>query len=126
MRHKLQKTQLLEIDNDVSDYEFFDNKEVVILRIKQGVSQIGKKAFANCSELKEIFLPESLQTIAADAFENSGMMLRIFNSEIQNYLFTNTLMVHCVENSYADHWLKKKKFGFIKVYEQEKNNGTND
>lgn len=38
------------------------------IQLHEGVTTIGKRAFANCSRLKSIFIPESTDQIAADAF----------------------------------------------------------
>ncbi len=43
--------------------------------LNDGCTSIGPKAFADCSRLQFIFIPESVTSIAADAFEGSGQVV---------------------------------------------------
>jgi hypothetical protein len=41
--------------------------------LKDGVTKIGKRAFANCKNLKSLTIPRTVVSIAPDAFVGSGL-----------------------------------------------------
>ncbi len=49
--------------------EWFDTVKIVTLVIPEGVEYIGEDAFDFCVHLEQVFLPSTLKTIAAGAFE---------------------------------------------------------
>ena len=51
--------------------ETYCGSGVVIAILPDGCTAIGSRAFADCSALKEIVIPDSVTNIAADAFENT-------------------------------------------------------
>lgn len=60
--------------------------------IEQGVTSVGYWAFANCTNLKTISLPDGITLIEADAFYNSGLASIVLpNSvtEVQESAFSN-------------------------------------
>lgn len=62
------------------------NYEIVI--INDGCTSIGSRAFANCSRLQTVVIPESVVSIADDAFANhpANMMIRTpYNSYAASY-----------------------------------------
>lgn len=52
------------------DKEAFAGTSIVTVECPQGLTAIGSRAFADCSELEWIILPSSVEEISADAFEN--------------------------------------------------------
>lgn len=58
---------------------------------KSQLEVIGQKAFANCVHLKSVFLPESVYSIAEDAFENCP-----------------NLTIHCISGSPAEEYALRK------------------
>ena len=63
--------------------------EVVDMRDTK-VTKIGAKAFANCKNLKAVYLPKTVKKIAADAFKGSP-----------------DVVLYCNGNSWAKSWAKK-------------------
>lgn len=97
---------------DIADCSYKSNTHIKTLIICNGVISIGREAFAECKNLKKIFLPESIKHIEATAFKDSGVLLSVS----KNDLLQRTLIVYCKERSYVDFWLQDKKTGYIKVY----------
>ena len=97
---------------DIADCSYKSNAGITTLIICNGVISIGREAFAECKNLKKIFLPESVKHIEATAFKDSGVLLSVS----ENDLMQRTLIVYCKEKSYVDLWLQDKKTGYIKVY----------
>ena len=52
---------------------------------------IGPKAFSGCTQLRDIYLPDSVRQIDSTAFAGCG-----------------TVVIHCNENSFADRWAAGK------------------
>ena len=51
--------------------------------IPSGCKYIGSKAFASCGNMKNVYMPDSVTSIAADAFNGSGSVR--FVCESDNY-----------------------------------------
>lgn len=66
------KTLMLPKDLTVIDEEAFAGADCEAIVIPSGCTSIGKNAFANCKKLKYVRIPESVGTIASDAFEGCG------------------------------------------------------
>ena len=62
---------ILPADLKVIDAEAFANLDVQQVVIPNGTTTIGSRAFADCTNLKVIFIPDSVTDIAEDAFEGS-------------------------------------------------------
>ena len=75
--------------------EAFEGGVFHCVRIGENVETIGKRAFAECSELRYIIIPENTTYIAPDAFEG-----------------TNELTVVGVVGSYAEQYAKANGFVF--------------
>lgn len=56
---------------------FFENETIEKVVIPEGVTEIGKYAFKDCSSLKEVQLPESLTVIGEDAFSGCEKLQQI-------------------------------------------------
>ena len=67
--------------------EAFINTGIESIYIPTGVLEIGKSSFANCPLLTFIYLPDTLNTISADAFDGSDHAIIV-----------------CTEDSYADQF----------------------
>ncbi len=95
-------TENIEIINgctDVKDFEYADAHDLTTVIICDGVQTIGNQSFANCENLKFVFLPDSIRKIECNSFENSGVIFRKNDKEKKQ-----TIMVYCKKNSYADIW----------------------
>ncbi len=51
----------------------FNNKNITQVTIGEGIAEIGDQAFANCSSLKSIVLPQSTTKIGSSAFAGTGI-----------------------------------------------------
>ncbi len=101
-------TENIEIINGctkIENQKYAGNKNLTAVIICDGVRYIGGRAFADCRNLKFVCLPDSIQLIADDSFENSGILLENtdrFNKKMQ------LIMFFCKKNSYADIWTQEK------------------
>ena len=61
------------VTDSICIYErtFFYAPGLTDIRLNEGCTEIGLKAFASCVALENLYLPSSLQTIADDAFSRS-------------------------------------------------------
>lgn len=80
--------------------EAFAGISASVVKVQENVKTIGSRAFANCSKLKAIYIPESCEYIAADAF--SGVV---------------GLTIYGQEGSYAEYYANRYNFTFEKVKE---------
>ena len=99
----------------IEDGLFKNNNQITEVVITDGVTTIGSNAFADCKNLKRIFIPDSITFIETSAFDGSGTLLKIPNKNKNGYILNRTIMIFCKENSYADIWFKTKKIGYIVV-----------
>lgn len=58
----------------VSDFAFYDCKNLLEITLPMGVTNIGKSAFEGCTKLKHIVLPNSITTINERAFYNCSTL----------------------------------------------------
>jgi hypothetical protein len=61
------------ISNDIGDSAFEGCTKLRNVGLKDGVTKIGKRAFANCKNLKSLTIPRTVISIAPDAFDGSGL-----------------------------------------------------
>lgn len=52
----------------ISEYTFFDCKNLRTVRVKKGLTYIGEEAFGDCPKLQKVVLPKSLSCIESGAF----------------------------------------------------------
>lgn len=73
--------------------------------IAEGVSKIGKDAFALCSALKSIYVPYSVQSMGYDTDETGGGAVEgdILDSG-------STCTIYCIQGSYADTYATGKGY----------------
>ena len=67
------------ISNDIGDSAFQGCTKLRNVGLKDGVTKIGKRAFANCKNLKSLTIPRTVISIAPDAFDGSGLKQVIVN-----------------------------------------------
>jgi len=67
--------------------EAFEKCAFVSVRLKDGIEVIGKRAFADCANLRQIEMPDSVKHIAPDAFDGNGLII-----------------IFCQEGSYAKQY----------------------
>ena len=84
----------------IIESEAFLNAPMVSVRCPDGLTTIGSRAFAGCDQLRDIYLPDSVQYIAEDAFANVPQ-----------------LTIHTPAGSIAEKWAKKQ--GITVVPERE-------
>lgn len=66
--------------------EAFANSGMQRVILPEGCTGIGSRAFADCADLQEVYLPNSITSIADDAFSNT--QVKIFCSTDQTYVQT--------------------------------------
>ncbi len=71
--HKGVKYQIKEI----TDYAFYGNKSIKEITVLPGVERIGAKAFANCSNLRNVVLGEDVRYIYGSAFSGCKKLKEI-------------------------------------------------
>ena len=80
---KVKKIILNEIDGDSLGIYSFKNSSIEELIIPEGVKELKKECFANCSSLKKIVLPSTLEIIGLDCFKNTNN-IEIFDASKVN------------------------------------------
>jgi len=79
--------------------EAFAGTAMEAVYLSDGVETIGSKAFADCGELALIFIPESAESIAEDAFEGC-----------------ENLTICTPEGSYAQQYAEANGIAFVEAY----------
>lgn len=54
----------------IPDLAYFNNQDIQEIKIPEGITEIGKRAFSKCSNLKSITLPNTLTSIEESAFSD--------------------------------------------------------
>ena len=93
---KLEPDLLLPSSMDTIEEEAFEGGAFKYVKLAEGVKTIEKRAFADCPNLKDIYIPEETVRIATDAFEG-----------------VSGLTIHGREGSYAEFYAQKFGFGFV-------------
>ena len=62
---------------EIAPYAFANHKKLKKIKIAEGITKIGKKAFYHCTALKKVILPGSLVTIGDSAFEGDRSITAI-------------------------------------------------
>ena len=72
------------------DYTLYDESVILTytgsdssLTIAEGITEIGSYAFANCTSLESVVLPESIEKINAGAFRNTGLTSITFPENLE-------------------------------------------
>ncbi len=75
---------------DMSDFKyisediFAERGDIVKVELPEGVEVIGNNAFENCTNLKEVICPKSLKSIGAEAFADCVNLKKIvFGNDVQ-------------------------------------------
>lgn len=56
----------------IIEEEAFAGLPMSVVKCSDSLQEIGSRAFADCNNLKEIYIPETTISIAEDAFEDCG------------------------------------------------------
>ncbi len=56
------------INPNIKSFEYAERKDITEVNIPNGVTTIGERAFAKCTNLKKLIIPDSVTTIGASAF----------------------------------------------------------
>lgn len=78
------------------DAEAFCGSGFQYVRLPEKVKAIGSRAFADCQNLRHIYIPAMTADIAPDAFDN-----------------VEELTIHGAKNSYAEQYAEEHGFGFV-------------
>ena len=82
--------------------EAFYNTKARTVKLPENVAAIGSKAFAACTDMTEIYIPEICTSIASDAF-----------------LGDTGLVIYGQPGSYAGYYASQKGFAFVGITEAE-------
>ena len=66
-------TDVPSVCGDIEDSAFEGCVKLRNVGLKDGVTKIGKRAFANCKSLRTLTIPKTVVSIAPDAFDGSGI-----------------------------------------------------
>ena len=66
-------TDVPSVCGDIEDSAFEGCTKLRNVGLKDGVTKIGKRAFANCKSLRTLTIPKTVVSIAPDAFDGSGI-----------------------------------------------------
>lgn len=80
--------------------EAFEGTECKVVHFNQGLQTIGARAFANCPSLTRVYIPETVTSIADDAFGD-----------------TTSLIVYGVPDSVAQSWAAEHNLLFLHLQE---------
>lgn len=69
---------------------FFQMDEVKTVRLSWGITEIGSEAMGSCSSLSSVYIPQSVKTIASDAFSGS-----------------DNVTIYCADGSYAEKFAEE-------------------
>lgn len=61
----------------VGEGAFFNNRNIIYLRLGEGISEIGERAFEGCDHLHDLRLPASLNSISSNAFSGAKRLTNI-------------------------------------------------
>lgn len=64
-------------ENKIKNYAFLNNKKLESYTVPDGITVIGKGAFADCTNLKSVYLSESVKIIEESAFQNCNALTEI-------------------------------------------------
>ncbi len=76
----------------------FEGISAVSVRIPDGITRIGERVFADCTQMQEIYIPSTVQTIEESSFASAG-----------------GLTVFGQPDSYAETFALQKGFAFVPV-----------
>ena len=93
----LEPDLILPSSMETIEEEAFEGGAFRYVMLPECAIAIGKRAFADCPNLKDIYIPEGMVKIAPDAFEG-----------------VNGLTIHGREGSYAEYYAQRYGFGFAK------------
>ena len=104
---------------EIAPYAFANHKKLKKVKIAEGITKIGKKAFYHCTALKKVTLPGSLVTIGDSAFEGDRSITAI---TIPKNVKTVTLKTTKMKKVGASAFKKTKKGMLFKL--PKKKNAT--
>ena len=64
---------------------FFDCRDLASVYLPEGVKYIDRLAFAQCPDLKELRIPNSVEQIASNAFDGSENLVLIYKGIPYSY-----------------------------------------
>ena len=84
----------------IDDYALYQQRQLSIITLPDGIKQIGTKAFSGCDKAASINIPEGVTTLDEEAFSRCKRITDITLPEsiesIGNYCFRNCVSVHSV------------------------------
>ena len=78
--------------------EAFFGTSIEVALFQEGFSYIGKNAFGNTTSLRDVYIPQSIEYISADAFSGS-------------------ILIHTADKSYAQKWAEEHAVECVLDYE---------
>lgn len=78
----LEDEELVTVDNEISDYMFYECNNLEYVSLPNNITKIGYAAFYNCVSLRKVDIPEQLQSLSAFAFygcENMDCIITLPN-----------------------------------------------
>ena len=125
----LSKLTTVEIGSGLKVWEscFFNDKSLVNINIKNGITYVPNFCFGYCGNLKNIILPESIQEIERYAFFLAGIQKIDLNNvqSIGEYAFWNTNLEE-IKFSISLKKIEKQAFAYCKKLKKVEGEGNVD
>lgn len=73
---------------EIYDGAFENNQIITCVEIEEGIKSIGRRAFASCPSLIEIFIPKSCKILYEDTFENDSLKTLVLPEYDENIIYS--------------------------------------
>ena len=98
-------------------YADFTDCPLSNVTFEEGAEHVAEELFAN-SNIKEISLPATIQTIEKKAFENCDMLTKVVIPERTTIIADNSfsgsdITIHAMTGSYAEEYTRQNKINFV-------------
>ena len=102
----LYNSTITEIDIPENVYKIgdncFQNSKLIICRISGPVKDLPQFSFSGCSELRELYLPDTIQEIGYNAFKDCNDDLKIFSKKTGRRIISNEQEIDFLKNHFVE------------------------
>ncbi len=101
----------------INDFCFY-NSSIEKIKFNEHLHSIGKEAFANCQNIKEIILPERMLFIENNAFANCSNLNKIYIPRLTRIIAKDAfsgcknLVIYCKDKSFAKQYAENNNINY--------------